>query len=168
MHRVHNFKCKFFWMFQWFLHPEFIITSFVSLMSALLWCFKYDVFSRCTNLCGSHLSIKGKVSLFAVSLLSQTDRNHSERQARKTRRIHLLSPWKCTTHLITDYFLTTNGTNGNALVVSVIYTISDNTTGKVSRRRTQIKIKANEKLASKTDSEEVETFGQSLWHLDVI
>lgn len=31
------------------------------------------VFTRRTNLCGGHLSIKGKVSLFAVSLFSQTD-----------------------------------------------------------------------------------------------
>lgn len=55
--------------------------------SALLYvpfsCLQYDVFPRCTNLCGGHLSIKGKVSLFAVSLLSQTDQNRSEWQAGK-------------------------------------------------------------------------------------
>lgn len=34
---------------------------------------KFNVFTRRTNLCSGHLSIKGKVSLFAVSLFSQTD-----------------------------------------------------------------------------------------------
>lgn len=42
-----------------------------------------DIIPRCTNLCGGHLSIKGKVSLFAVSLLSQTGGKHSTWQARK-------------------------------------------------------------------------------------
>lgn len=60
-----------------------VVTTSLCIFLFISSCFKHDISSRCTNLCGSHLSVKGKVSLFAVGLLSQTDRHRSERQARK-------------------------------------------------------------------------------------
>lgn len=74
---------------QTFLNDFFFYTCdsawlFIFCRSVFLSCFIHYVFQWCTNLC--HLSIKGKVSLFAVSLLSQTDQNHSEWRANKQKK----------------------------------------------------------------------------------
>lgn len=54
--------------------------------------------------------------------------------SKKTTRTQLVNPWKCIHHQ-QRFFITTNGTNGNALVVFVSYTLLDNTADKVKERR---------------------------------
>lgn len=112
------------------LHLWFFIIPFSSLHFS---CLMNDAFHVCTNLCGGHLSIKGKISLFTVSLLSQTDQNNSKRQAKKMTETQHVNPWKCI-YRQQRVFITTNGTNGNAPVFSVSYTLSDNTTDKVGKK----------------------------------
>lgn len=87
MRHMQNLKCT--------NSPKCFITTMIlyhytSLHHRYLFsCLKYDVFPQCTNLCGGHLSIKGKVSLFAVGLFTQTDQNRSEWQARKQQEPNL-------------------------------------------------------------------------------
>lgn len=62
-----------------------------------------------------------------------------------TTRTQLVNPWKCIYRQ--KFFITTNGRNGNALVVSVSYTLSDNTTDKVRKRTTKRKRKSKWKVS---------------------
>lgn len=102
----------------------------------------------------------------------ETDRNRSRVASKKTTRTQLVKKTLenafCRQHRI--IFITTNGTNGNALVVSVSYTLSDNTTDKKVRKRKtkeEEEKKLKKQMKNKQAKQTQRKFKPSVSHFDI-